>query len=139
MTISPAKDEITPSNPITRGESFTYPMLVKGMNKSQQFLTVSIVRCLYVKRKSTSEVAQIETSLVLLIDTSDVAMHDERFLEDEKLAMTRLISYTSLTIPITSEITQNLFDRCCHFDVSTFLTNPLLASQIIWSVRRNID
>lgn len=92
MTIRPAIDEIAPSNPITRGESFTYPMLVKGMNKSQQFFKVSIVRCLYVIRKSTSEVAQIETSFELRIETSDVAIHDDKFLYDEKLAMTRLIS-----------------------------------------------
>ena len=45
----------------------------------------------------------------------------------------------SLTSPMTSEMSQNLFDRCCHFDVSIFLSSPLRESQIMWSVKRNID
>lgn len=40
---------------------------------------------------------------------------------------------------MTSEMTQYLFDRCCHLLVSMSLMSPLLESQMMWSVSRNID
>lgn len=62
------------------------------MNKSQIFLTVSIVKCLYVTKNSASDDTQTVTSFVLLIDKNDDVMQDVRLLYDVKLAMTRLIS-----------------------------------------------